>query len=508
MKNILTTLLYLIAIVSVSIAQTATLKVTLRNTSINKFSVFIPKLSMSRDYLKKSFFEISLDKDNSALYTFSITKPEFINIYCRTSNLNTSSALNYQLYLSPGDSINLQADFKKPNYGIIITGQGSNNNQPLLSIIKDIDLEKFNGDTIPNRITAFIKKQEYSDKKHFQEYADLYKPTAPFLMAYQLNLNYYFINAYFSFKENNKFQIRESYKRNFNKWQYIQDSVFKILKIDNSNAIDVPNYLSFINNFVLREKEKLWEESAKHPISFYKKWYNTDTIIGTKLFNQDNQNLLKEKIINNTFTGKTAEYLYASLIDEALYDANPNNLVLIFQNFRKKYPDSDYISWYEPAINAVKLKQEQQKLTNDMVFAADNGSNLNNFNDVLALIKGKTILLDMWGTWCGPCRQEMEKNSKFLKEHFKDKGLDYLYIANYDQKNEDKWKELIAYFHLDGIHILANDKLNKDIMNKVKGTGYPTYVIIKKDGTYELSKAGYPMDRTVLIKQLEKAIAK
>ncbi|WP_299284632.1 TlpA disulfide reductase family protein [uncultured Mucilaginibacter sp.] len=507
MKNLLTTLLYSITIVSVSFAQTATLKVNLKNTSLNKFSVWIPKLSIGRDYLKKSFFEVPLDKDNTASYTFPITEPKFVNIYCRSSNLNTSSTLNYQLYLSPGDSITLKADFKKPNYGITVTGKGSNNNQPLLALIQEDDIQKFDGDTTPNRVIAFIKNREFVNKKNIKEYVKLYKPDVSFLNAYQLNSSYYFINSYFSFKENNKFQIGESYKRNFKKWQYVQDSIFKISKIDNSSALTTSNYTSFIRDFLLREKERLWQESAEHQEDFYKKWYNTDVKTGAVLYNQDNQNLLKEKIINNTFTGKTAEYLHACVIDEALYEANPNNIVLIFENFKSKYPESAYISWYEPAVNAIKINQEHQKLTETMVFANNNGLNFNSLNDVLALVKGKTVLLDMWGTWCGPCRQEMEKNDKYLKEHFKDKGLDYLYIANYDQKNEEKWKELIAYFHLDGTHILANEKLNKDIMDKVKGTGYPTYVVIKKDGSYELSKAGYPMNRAVLIQQLEKAIA-
>jgi len=41
-------------------------------------------------------------------------------------------------------------------------------------------------------------------------------------------------------------------------------------------------------------------------------------------------------------------------------------------------------------------------------------------------------------------------------------------------------------------------------MKRVKGDGFPTYVIIKKDGTFELLQAGYPMKREILIKQLEK----
>ncbi len=113
----------------------------------------------------------------------------------------------------------------------------------------------------------------------------------------------------------------------------------------------------------------------------------------------------------------------------------------------------------------------------------------------------------MWGTWCGPCRNEIHDNGPAIKAYFKGKGLDYLYIANRDLDHEAEWKNLIAYFDMKGTHILANSNLSKDIMTKVKGDGYPTYVIIKKDGTWELSKAGYPMDRNKLIKQLEEALA-
>jgi protein-disulfide isomerase-like protein with CxxC motif len=93
-----------------------------------------------------------------------------------------------------------------------------------------------------------------------------------------------------------------------------------------------------------------------------------------------------------------------------------------------------------------------------------------------------------------------------IKNHFQNKGLDYLYIANYDESNPAKWKQLVPYYNLSGTNILANKILTMDIMQKVKGNGYPTYVIIKKDGSFELSKAGYPMDRNVLYYQLEDAL--
>ncbi len=190
----------------------------------------------------------------------------------------------------------------------------------------------------------------------------------------------------------------------------------------------------------------------------------------------------------------------------ALSQHNPENIVSIFDGFKRKYPNSKYIRWFGPSIDTIR-RQESQQLGSDFTLVADNGTKLNTMEDLLALTKGKTVLLDMWGTWCGPCRYEINNEGPAIKAYFKGKGLDYFYVANNDQKNEIEWKKLIVDFGMKGTHILANARLSKDIMAKVKGAGYPTYVIIKKDGTYELSKAGYPMKRDVLIKQLEEALA-
>ena len=106
----------------------------------------------------------------------------------------------------------------------------------------------------------------------------------------------------------------------------------------------------------------------------------------------------------------------------------------------------------------------------------------------------------MWGTWCSPCRQEIEKNAAALKKHFGGKGVEFLYVTNYD-KSETKWKQLIAFYNLEGSHIFANEALTDEIMEKVKGSGFPSYAIIDKNGKIE--KIEYPIDREILIQQIE-----
>ncbi|RYY06937.1 MAG: TlpA family protein disulfide reductase, partial [Sphingobacteriaceae bacterium] len=330
-------------------------------------------------------------------------------------------------------------------------------------------------------------------------------PDSVFLKDWRENQKYYVAEKYYSFKEDNKFYVSKSYKSNYIKWQQVQDSLFTIKNLNNDNALNAYNYCLLLRDFLLREKEALWHLKEADPEKFYIEWYNSISE-GELSFKNDRKNLLKEKIINKYFSGKSAEYLYAVLFNEAINNANHENLESIFVRFKNQYPASKYIAWFEPTIKSLVEKQKI-KLNDKMIFADNNGLNITKFEEVLKLMKGKTVLLDMWGTWCSPCLQEIEKNSQFIKDRFQGKGLDYLYVANFDLKNEKKWKELIAYYHLEGNHVLANISLNKDIMAKVKGTGYPTYVIIKKDGSYELSKAGYPMNREILIKQLEEAIA-
>ena len=465
----------------------------------------MPDMALTYDYLKKGTLDIPL-KAGKGSHIFQLTKPQYAYLMYSNSDADSAKTIVYMLYLSPGNDVNFKADLKNKDNGIAVTGKGSNNNQPLLALLADEHLESLWGDTLPNRIIVLAKKHQNDLKVALKKYIGLYKPTPDFIKNEEINIKYDAVYQYYQYKENNKYGIQQSYSHNEPKWKAIQDSLFATITLNNDEALTSFNYTLLLRTFLGREKERLWMDSYKNPEAFFKQWYNTDVTTGKKEFEDDVQNLLQEKIIKHYFTGQSAEFLYAILFDVALNEHNPKNLVSIFDGFKLKYPGSKYISWFQPSIDTIR-EMEKKPLTADMVFVPDNGTKLNTFDDVLALTKGKTVLLDMWGTWCGPCRNEIHDNGPVIKAYFKGKGLDYLYIANRDLDHEAEWKNLIAYFDMKGTHILANSNLSKDIMTKVKGDGYPTYVIIKKDGTWELSKAGYPMDRNKLIKQLEEALA-
>jgi thiol-disulfide isomerase/thioredoxin len=311
-----------------------------------------------------------------------------------------------------------------------------------------------------------------------------------------LLLEIYTLYEFIEFKGTRQFNIPEQYFRNESKWQILEDSLIRQYSFDNDKLLDIPIYTYFLQTYYIRVQERCWI----HP-ELIKQYTDSNTTINDLL--DDPQNLLRENIINSHFKGKSAEFLYADLFMMSINDKE-ENLPEIFNRFEQKYPKSQYIPYVQSAIN--KIMERRKRILSDKMILIDKTDSLQTMNDLLKMFKGQTVLLDMWGTWCGPCRSELSLNAELIRKRFDSTNLTFVYVANYDTNKKSKWKELIAYYNLVGTHILASENLTKSIMNSIKGTEYPTYLIIRKNGTYIVSEAGYPMNKDILYDELECAL--
>ncbi|MBQ8694375.1 MAG: TlpA family protein disulfide reductase [Bacteroidaceae bacterium] len=96
--------------------------------------------------------------------------------------------------------------------------------------------------------------------------------------------------------------------------------------------------------------------------------------------------------------------------------------------------------------------------------------------------KGKIILIDVWGTWCSPCRQALS-HSKELYERMAPYDMVFLYLAN--RSDEDSWKNVIKEYNVTGdnvVHYNLPGEQQSAVENFLKVNGYPTYRLIDCNG--------------------------
>ena len=119
---------------------------------------------------------------------------------------------------------------------------------------------------------------------------------------------------------------------------------------------------------------------------------------------------------------------------------------------------------------------------------------------ILDNYKGKAVLIDMWATWCGPCRAG-HKAMAPLKEELKGRNIKFIYITP-PSSPPTTWLEMIK--DIDGDHYYLTEEQNHYILNHFESEGIPTYAIYDTKGQQTYKSIGFP-GNDVIRKELEKA---
>ncbi len=97
----------------------------------------------------------------------------------------------------------------------------------------------------------------------------------------------------------------------------------------------------------------------------------------------------------------------------------------------------------------------------------------------LADYKGKVVLLNVWATWCEPCRVEMPSIEKLHRE-FGPQGLQVVAVSVDDPTAVAQVRDFVAELKLT-FEILHDPA--KTITTKYQITGYPETFVIGREGT-------------------------
>lgn len=94
----------------------------------------------------------------------------------------------------------------------------------------------------------------------------------------------------------------------------------------------------------------------------------------------------------------------------------------------------------------------------------------------LSSLRGKYVVLDFWGSWCGWCIKGIPDMKKYYTKY-----KDRMEIVGVDCRDtEEKWKAAVEKYELPWLHVRNTDEA--DITVKYGIQGYPTKIVVDPEG--------------------------
>lgn len=125
----------------------------------------------------------------------------------------------------------------------------------------------------------------------------------------------------------------------------------------------------------------------------------------------------------------------------------------------------------------------------DFSFADNTGKTV-----TLADLKGKFVYIDMWATWCGPCKGEMPSLLE-LEKRFE--GKDILFVSLSIDKNKDieLWKQTIEKMGLGGIQLHLGENWDWLKIFMPASMSVPRFVLLDREGKFIDANMTRPSDK-------------
>ena len=183
-------------------------------------------------------------------------------------------------------------------------------------------------------------------------------------------------------------------------------------------------------------------------------------------------------------------------IDSSVVAEANNNLEPMLQSYKNYFAEG------------IALKKELPKGSPSPAF--EKYENYNGGTTSLSDLKGKYVYVDVWATWCGPCKAEIPF-LKEVEEKYKDKNIQFVSISvdeGRGYKGEtpeakkaasyDGWKAMIAEKELGGIQLLADNAWQSDFVQGYKINGIPRFILIDPDGNIVSADAPRPSSEALI----------
>jgi len=186
-----------------------------------------------------------------------------------------------------------------------------------------------------------------------------------------------------------------------------------------------------------------------------------------------------------------ANYLYA----ESSQKKYEKELIELFENFKSDYPESQYIPYITPIVNEIiEFHKTANSDFSEKIKFVEAYQKLNTLNEIVNILPQGKIYVDVWASWCGPCKAEFA-HKKELDALLQKNDIQILYLSIDRDQDSIQWKNMIKFYNLEGFHVRANEELNTELRKIFDSKGsmsIPWYMLMDSNGEILNKRASRP----------------
>ncbi|WP_127130880.1 TlpA family protein disulfide reductase [Pseudoflavitalea rhizosphaerae] len=123
----------------------------------------------------------------------------------------------------------------------------------------------------------------------------------------------------------------------------------------------------------------------------------------------------------------------------------------------------------------------------------------------LESLRGNIVYIDVWATWCGPCKAEIPHLKK-VEANYHGKPISFVSISVDELKDTDKWIAYVTDNNLKGVQLMADNAFNSTFIQEFNIAAIPRFIMIDKEGKIISANAMRPSNKK-LIAELDKYLA-
>ena len=374
-----------------------------------------------------------------------------------------------KLFLAPGDDLNLSFDMHKFNQTMTFEGSAAPNNKYLFTkgranqklqnknhVFFQMDEDSFKAESLKKRdqLAQIIDTSSgLSSSLITKERRDLEYYHLNNISSYQKSYAYYSKNE--DFKVSNNFLVELKDLDYYNDDQYTNYPTYRVMAKDQFST--------------------LFNEDYKKNNSYGQSFINT---------------------ANKLPAGRVRDEM---MMEYMPYVLKPNETMTeVYDFFQSASTNPTHKSKITEQYTSIKNLAKGLRSPNF------NYENINGGRTTLNELKGKYVYIDIWATWCGPCKKEIPY-LKELEEEYKDKNIAFVSISVDKPSKHDAWAKMVKDKEMGGYQLITENATNSDFIRYFRVNGIPHFILLDPEGNIYsayASRASNPNTRTLLDKLL------